>query len=86
MSETAASTRSLSGPVRAAGGERLPGAAALQSISLDANVSTAAASLRFNDLSFQVNDATGSGVMDLSYGATGKPKISSTVFSNELCV
>ncbi len=65
-------------------GERLPGAAALQSISLDANVSTAAASLRFNDLSFQVNDATGSGVMDLSYGATGKPKISGTLAFDQM--
>jgi len=65
-------------------GQHAPGAAALQSLSLDANVATADGDLRFNDLSFKVNDATGSGVMDLSYPASGKQKISGTLAFDEM--
>jgi AsmA protein len=65
-------------------GERLPSAAALQSISLDGKVSTGARGLRFNGLSFKINDAAGAGIMDVGYSDAGKPKISGTLAFDQM--
>jgi AsmA protein len=65
-------------------GEHLPAADALQNVSLNANVVAISNGLRFNDLSFKVNDSTASGVMDLSYSASGKPKIAGTLAFDQM--
>lgn len=65
-------------------GERLPGAGTLKNISLNANIATINNSLRFNDLTFKLNDAAASGVMDYGYTAAGKPKISGTLAFDQM--
>ena len=60
-------------------GERLPGSSTLKNLSLNADVSTVADGMRFNNLNFVLNDAAASGVMDYGYSAAGKPKISGTL-------
>ena len=65
-------------------GEHLPGGAALRSLSLNSNISTVATGVRFNDLTFKVNDAAASGIMDFGYTAAGKPKISGTLAFDQM--
>lgn len=65
-------------------GQRLPGADTLQNVSFNANVAAIQDGLRFNNLSFKVNDATGSGIMDLSYSVAGKPKIAGTLAFDQM--
>jgi AsmA protein len=65
-------------------GEHLPGGDALKSISLNSNISTVTHGLRFNDLSFKVNDAAATGIMDFSYTSEGKPKFSGTLAFDQM--
>ncbi len=65
-------------------GEHLPGGDALKNISLNANIATVANGLRFNDLSFKVNDAAATGIMDFGYTAAGKPKVSGTLAFDQM--
>ncbi|WP_132521278.1 AsmA-like C-terminal region-containing protein [Rhizobium sp. BK376] len=65
-------------------GEHLPGGDTLKSVSLNANISTVSSGLRFNDLSFKVNDAAATGIMDFGYTAAGKPKISGTLAFDQM--
>jgi AsmA protein len=65
-------------------GEHLPGSAALKNLSVNANVSTVPNGLRLNDLNFVLNDSAASGVMDFSYGADAKPKVSGTLAFDDM--
>ncbi|MDL2407510.1 AsmA-like C-terminal region-containing protein [Rhizobium calliandrae] len=65
-------------------GQHLPAASTLRNVSLNADVATIPNGLRFNNLSFKVNDAAASGVMDLSYSKAGKPKISGTLAFDQM--
>lgn len=65
-------------------GERLPGSSTIKNVSLNANIATVNNSLRFNDLTFKVNDAAASGVMDYGYTSTGKPKVSGTLAFDQM--
>jgi AsmA protein len=65
-------------------GEHLPGGDTLKNISLNANISTIANGVRFNDLSFKLNDAAASGIMDFGYTTAGKPKISGTLAFDQM--
>ncbi len=65
-------------------GQRLPAADALKNVSLNADVAAVEKSLRFNNLSFKVNDSAASGIMDLSYTTAGKPKISGTLAFDQM--
>ncbi|ENN88871.1 hypothetical protein RHSP_11254 [Rhizobium freirei PRF 81] len=65
-------------------GQRLPAADALKNVSLSADVTAIDKGLRFNDLSFKVNDSAASGVMDLNYTTAGKPKISGTLAFDQM--
>lgn len=60
-------------------GKHLPAARDLKNVSLNADVITADYGLRFNDLNFTLNDASATGYMDLSYSASGKPKVGGTL-------
>lgn len=65
-------------------GQRLPAADALKNISLNANIAAVDNGLRFNNLSFKINDSTASGIMDLNYTKAGKPKISGTLAFDQM--
>ncbi|MGG6896058.1 AsmA family protein [Rhizobium sp. BR 315] len=65
-------------------GQRLPAADALKNVSLNADVTAIDKGLRFNNLSFKVNDSAASGVMDLNYTTTGKPKVSGTLAFDQM--
>jgi AsmA protein len=65
-------------------GEHMPGASTLKNVSLNANIATINDSLRFNDLSFKLNDAAATGVMDYGYTAAGKPKVSGTLAFDQM--
>ncbi|MBB3424812.1 MULTISPECIES: AsmA family protein [unclassified Rhizobium] len=65
-------------------GQRLPAADALKNISLTANIAAIENGLRFNNLSFKVNDSAASGIMDLNYTKAGKPKISGTLAFDQM--
>ncbi|HEY0122190.1 MAG TPA: AsmA family protein [Rhizobium sp.] len=65
-------------------GEHLPAANTLQNVSLNADIVAIQNGLRFNNLNFKVNDSAASGVMDLSYTAAGKPKISGTLAFDQM--
>ncbi|MGZ9721440.1 AsmA family protein [Rhizobium miluonense] len=65
-------------------GQRLPAADALKNVSLNADVTAIDKGLRFNNLSFKVNDSAASGVMDLNYTTAGKPKVSGTLAFDQM--
>jgi AsmA protein len=65
-------------------GEHLPGGDTLKSLSLNANISTVDSGVRFNDLSFKVNDAAATGIMDFGYTPGGKPKVSGTLAFDQM--
>ncbi|MDE1993971.1 MAG: AsmA family protein [Rhizobiaceae bacterium] len=65
-------------------GEHLPAGDTLHNVSLNADVSAIPNGLRFNNLSFKVNDAAATGIMDLSYPTGGKPKISGTLAFDQM--
>lgn len=60
-------------------GARLPSVEKLKSASMAADVMTMDESLRFNALKFSVDDATATGIMDLSMSPTGRPKAAGTL-------
>ncbi|WP_184356200.1 AsmA-like C-terminal region-containing protein [Rhizobium sp. BK602] len=65
-------------------GEHLPAADTLQNAALNADIAAIPNGVRFNNLNFKVNDSAASGVMDLSYTAAGKPKISGTLAFDQM--
>ncbi|KAA1185967.1 AsmA family protein [Rhizobium tropici] len=65
-------------------GQHLPAADALKNVSLSADIAATEKGLRFNNLSFKVNDSTASGIMDLNYTTAGKPKISGTLAFDQM--
>lgn len=65
-------------------GQRLPAADTLKNVSLNADVAAIEHGVRFDNLSFKVNDSAASGVMDLTYTAAGKPKFSGTLAFDQM--
>jgi AsmA protein len=65
-------------------GKSLPGVAALRTFSLDADVLSAANGLRFNNVSLGMNDASATGVMDVSFASGKRPKLSGTLAFDQM--
>ncbi len=65
-------------------GQHLPAADTLKNVSLSADIAAIDNGLRFNNLNFKVNDSAGSGIMDLNYTSTGKPKVSGTLAFDQM--
>ncbi|MDQ0458124.1 AsmA family protein [Rhizobium paknamense] len=60
-------------------GMELPGTGALHKIYVETTATAEPDRLRLEDLSFTANDATASGVLDISNAKSGKPKVSGTL-------
>ncbi|MDI7863462.1 AsmA family protein [Rhizobiaceae bacterium n13] len=67
-------------------GLELPALAALNSASVTAEITTMDDNLRFNNLQFTIDDAHGSGVLDLGLTADGTPKATGTLAFDRLDV
>lgn len=60
-------------------GKAIPGMESLKSFSIESDVLSAANGLRFNDVTLKLNDATATGVMDISTGRTNRSKLGGTL-------
>ncbi|TCL75678.1 AsmA-like C-terminal region-containing protein [Rhizobium sp. BK251] len=65
-------------------GKQLPVAQSIRNVSLSADVSSIEMGQRFSNLTFAVNDATATGIMDFTYTSAGKPKIGATLAFNQM--
>jgi AsmA protein len=60
-------------------GAELPGMEALHTASIKANITAEADRVRLEDLSLSANDTSGTGLVDITQGRSGKPKVSGTL-------
>ncbi|MBX4998108.1 AsmA family protein [Rhizobium lentis] len=65
-------------------GRSIPGVGTLKSASLDSDIMSSGSGLRFNDLSLSLNDASATGVMDLSTQPGRRPKIGGTLAFDQM--
>lgn len=66
------------------GGNGLPGMEELKSASISAQLNTIGTNLRFNNMTFSVNDMRATGVMDLGLRPGTKPKVTGTLAFDEI--
>ncbi|MBX5046752.1 AsmA family protein [Rhizobium lentis] len=65
-------------------GRSIPGVGTLKSASLASDIMSSGSGLRFNDLSLSLNDASATGVMDLSTQPGRRPKIGGTLAFDQM--
>ncbi|WP_434712095.1 AsmA family protein [Rhizobium sp. YTUHZ045] len=65
-------------------GRSLPGVGTLKSASLESDIMSSGSGLRFNNLSLSLNEASATGVMDLSTTAGRRPKIGGTLAFDQM--
>ncbi|ARQ56853.1 outer membrane AsmA-like protein [Rhizobium sp. Kim5] len=65
-------------------GRSIPGIGTLKSASLESDIVSSGSGLRFNDLSLSLNEASATGVMDLSTQPGKRPKIGGTLAFDQM--
>jgi AsmA protein len=65
-------------------GKSIPGIGTLKSASLESDIMSSGSGLRFNDLSLSLNEASATGVMDLSTVPGRRPKIGGTLAFDQM--
>ncbi|OWV69246.1 cell envelope biogenesis protein AsmA [Rhizobium sp. R339] len=65
-------------------GKSIPGIGTLRSASFDADIMSSGTGLRFNNLSLSLNEASATGVMDLSTAPGKRPKIGGTLAFDQM--
>ncbi|PDT18333.1 AsmA family protein [Rhizobium sp. J15] len=65
-------------------GKSIPGIGTLKSASLDSDIMSSGSGLRFNNLSLSLNEASATGVMDLSTAPGKRPKIGGTLAFDQM--